>query len=169
VTFFPLVFSVSFSWMTLFSVPTPTPRPTQPVAPKVLMACDVVTKPDVELALGRHLLEAGWQVRSTRERCDYQAAGGQVTIRLENSSVALDPRTEFAALKNTFPGSQARELQGLGAPAMLLDLPEAGTQVFVIDGEHRYLLVSILGFGDPGRVSQAAERLAREAFKRTSR
>ena len=50
-----------------------------------------------------------------------------------------------------------------------LDLPDAGTQVFVIDGEHRYLLVSILGFGDPARVSKAAERLAREAFKRSAR
>jgi hypothetical protein len=154
----------------LFSATGPAPRAPKPVPMfHAINACDVVTKPDVEEALGRHLLEAGWQVRSTHERCDYQAGGGQVTIRLEHSTAALDPKTEFTALKKTFPGSHARELAGLGAPAMLLDLPDAGTQVFVIDGEHRYLLVSILGFGDPSRVSKAAERLAREAFKRTAR
>jgi hypothetical protein len=92
-----------------------------------------------------------------------------VTIRLEHSSVALDPKTEFAALKKTFPGSHARELSGMGAPAMLLDLPDAGTQVFVIDGQHHFLLVSVLGFGDPGVVSKAAERLAREALKRAGK
>jgi hypothetical protein len=154
----------------LFSTTGPTPRTPKPVSLfPVINACDVVTRPDVEKALGRHMLEAGWQVRSTHERCDYQAQGGQVTIRLEHSAAVLDPKTEFTALKKTFPGSRARELAGLGAPAMLLDLPEAGTQVFVIDGEHRYLLVSILGFGDPARVSKAAEQLAREAFKRTAR
>jgi hypothetical protein len=156
--------------MVMFSATGPVPRAPKPVTLlPVINACDVVTKPDVEEALGRHMLEAGWQVRSTRERCDYQAEGGQVTIRLEHSSAVLDPKTEFSALKKTFPGSHARELAGLGVPAMLLDLPDAGTQVFIIDGEHRYLLVSILGFGDPARVSKAAEQLAREAFKRSAR
>jgi hypothetical protein len=166
------VMSVTFflPWLVLFSTTGPTPPAPKPVALlPVINACDVVTKPDVEQALGRHILEAGWQVRSTHERCDYQAEGGQVTIRLEHSAAVLNPKTEFTALKKTFPGSHSRELAGLGAPAMLLDLPDAGTQVFVIDGEHRYLLVSILGFGDPARVSKAAERLAREAFKRSAR
>ena len=154
----------------LFSATGPVPRAPKPVllAPST-SACDVVTRPDVEEALGRHLLEAGWQVHSTHERCDYRAEGGQVTIRLEHSTAVLDAKAEFTALKKTFPGSHARELAGMGAPAMLLDLPDAGTQVFVIDGEHRYLLVSILGFGDPARVSKAAEQLAREAFKRSAR
>jgi len=156
--------------MFLFSVTGPAPRAPKPVMlPPSVNACDMVTRPDVEQALGRHILEAGWKVKSSRQRCDYQAAGGQVTIRMEHSTAVLDPKTEFSALKKTFPGSKARELAGMGAPAMLLDLPDAGTQVFVIDGEHRYLLVSILGFGDPARVSKAAERLAREAFKRSAR
>jgi hypothetical protein len=148
----------------------PVQRPPKPIqfSPAVKV-CDVVTMPDVEQALGRHMLEAGWTTKSSRERCDYQAEGGQVSIRLEHSGAVLDPKVEFEALKNTFPGSRARELSDMGAPAMLLDLPDAGTQVFVIDGEHRYLLVSILGFGDPARVSKAAEQLAREAFKRSAR
>jgi hypothetical protein len=156
--------------MLLFSVTGPAPRASKPVFPPLSVhACDMVTKPDVEQALGRHLLKAGWKIQSSHRRCDYQAEGGQVTIRLEHSTAPLDPKIEFTALKKTFPGSRAKELAGMGAPAMLLDLPDAGTQVFVIDGEHRYLLVSILGFGDPARVSKAAERLAREAFKRAAR
>ena len=156
--------------MVMFSTTGPVPRAPKPLSFFLAInACDVVTKPDVEEALGRHLLEAGWQVQSTHERCDYRAEGGQVTIRLEHSIAVLDAKTEFTALKKTFPGSRARDLAGMGAPAMLLDLPNAGTQVFVIDGEHHYLLVSILGFGDPARVSKAAEQLAREAFRRSPR
>lgn len=154
----------------MFTVTSPGPRtPKAEWIPPVLNACDVVTRPQVEEALGRHILEAGWTVHSTHARCEYQAQGGQISIRLENSATPLDPKAEFEALMKTFPGSHTRLLTGLGAPAILLDLPDAGTQVFVIDGEHRYLLVSILGFGDADRVSKAAERLAREAFKRTTR
>ena len=152
----------------LFSATGSVSQPPKPIQfLRAINVCDVVTRPDIEHALGRHMLEAGWTTKSSRERCDYQADGGQVSIRLEHSSAVLVPKIEFEALKNTFPGSHARELSGMGAPAMLLDLPDAGTQVFVIDGEHRYLLVSILGFGDPARVSKAAEQLAREAFKRS--
>jgi hypothetical protein len=160
--FLPLAISFSTD-VTVRQVPKLAPPA------RVVSVCEVVTKPDVELALGRHLMGGGWTTRSSRERCDYQAEGGQVTIRLEHSSTTLDPKSEFAALKKTFPGSHARELAGMGAPAMLLDLPDAGTQVFVIDGEHRYLLVSILGFGDAAKVSKAAELLARQAFERAAR
>ena len=160
-----LVLSLGFVSLATGPVQRP-PRPIQFSQP--VNVCDVVTKPDVEHALGRHILEAGWTTKSSKERCDYQAEGGQVSIRLEHSATVLNPKAEFEALKHTFPGSRARELLDMGAPAMLLDLPDAGTQVFVIDGEHRYLLVSILGFGDPARVSKAAEQLAREVFKRSA-
>jgi hypothetical protein len=158
-----LPLAISFSTDGARQVPKPLP----PL--RVVNVCEVVTKPDVELALGRHLVGAGWTTRSSRERCDYQAEGGQVTIRLEHSATTLDPKTEFAALKKAFRGSHARQLAGMGAPAILLDLPEAGTQVFVIEGDHRYLLVSILGFGDAAKVSKAAELLARQAFQRAAR
>ena len=76
----------------------PVPQSPKPIQfPQPVNVCEVVTKPDVEHALGRHMLTeqgVGTESRLARE-CDYQAAGGQVTIRLEHSSAALDPKVEF--------------------------------------------------------------------------
>ena len=42
----------------------------------------------------------------------------------------------------------------------------AGTQLHFIRGDRDYLMVSILGFGDAGAVSAAAEEIARAALAR---
>jgi hypothetical protein len=54
----------------------------------------------------------------------------------------------------------------LGGVAFFLDIAGAGTQLHFIRGDRDYLMVSILGFGDAGAVSAAAEEIARAALAR---
>jgi hypothetical protein len=132
----------------------------KPTAPLNLTVCEAVTRQQVEAALERKVWAGEWQVRSAPDRCDYQVDGGQITIRSEHSDTILEPKREFSGLRESFPEANIREFSLNDSPAMLLELPHTGVQVFVIPTSRQYVMVSILGFGESPRISEAARRLA---------
>jgi hypothetical protein len=147
----------------LSSLNHPAPK-VEPPLTAVVNVCDVQIQRQVEEATAAYTLKARWDLVS-RERCEYLAEGGRITIRSGHSTQPLSAKFEFSALKQAFPDARAREVSSIGAPALVLDLPDSGTQVFALTGEHDYLMVSILGFGDSSHISQTAERLARAALR----
>jgi hypothetical protein len=137
-------------------------------------ACAVVTRADVEQALGRPVGRGKQDTSGESSSCDYAAGSGIVTITVQRVSGRLDVRAEVASLLRAIPEGRLREAHlketGAGAAAdttaFYMDIDGAGTQLHVIRGGHDYVLVSVLGFGEPDRVSQAAEKMARKALER---
>jgi hypothetical protein len=132
-------------------------------------ACAVVTRADVEQALGRPV---GWGKEDPSEdssSCDYAAGSGIVTITVQRVRARLDVHAEAASLQRAIPEGRLREAHietAAETSAFYLDIEGAGTQLHVIRGGHDYVLVSVLGFGEPDRVSRVAERIARKALER---
>jgi hypothetical protein len=129
-------------------------------------ACAAVTKTDVFQALGVAVEKDRETVEGPASTCDYYRWHGQVSVTVRSFEKKLNLDPEIAALKESFPDSAIREATGLGARAFFLDIPGAGTQLYVIQGDSSFLMVSILGFGEAAQVSPAAEALARKALGR---
>jgi len=135
-------------------------------APRVQTACSAATKADIEEALG-HTVANGQESRTdTGTSCNYVGAGGEVTVLVQHASVKLNIPEEIRNLKESFPNAKMREAPGIGKRAVFLDLPDIGTQLHVIRNDHDYLMISVLGFGDPARVAPAVEKIARKALDR---
>lgn len=131
-----------------------------------MSACAAVTKTDVFQALGVAVEKDQEIVEGLASTCDYSRRHGQVSVTVQSLQQKLNLEPEIAALKESFPDSAIREATGLGARAFFLDIPGAGTQLYVIQGDSNFLMVSILGFGEAAQVSPAAEALARKALGR---
>ena len=137
-------------------------------------ACTVVTRADVEQALGRPVGRGREDTSADSSSCDYAAGSGVVTITVQRVRARLDVRAEASSLRRAVPEGRLREAHlaetGAGTPAetaaFYLDIDGAGTQLHVIRGGHDYVLVSVLGFGEADRVSQAAEKIALKALER---
>jgi hypothetical protein len=128
-------------------------------------ACLAVTRGDVETVLGRRVGKAEEETGAGSSSCDYASVRGRVTVTLQRLTGTVDVATEATALEHEIEGAKARAAPGFGEAAFFLDIPGGGTQLHVIRGRD-YLLVSVLGFGEAGQVSGAAERLARMALAR---
>jgi hypothetical protein len=136
--------------------------PVQPAAElKSVTACSVVTKSEIERALGRAIGSARKLHGANGSTCEYLNESGQVTIAIRHSGATINIAAEIENLKQAFPAGRIREASGIGGRTFVVDLEDIGTQVNVFRGEHDYLLVSVLGFGGAARVATAAERIAR--------
>jgi hypothetical protein len=124
-----------------------------------------VTRADVQSALGRSLGAGNEENITNQSTCEYRSPRGQVTVTIQHLSTDPDLPTEIAALQREIEGSVARPAPALGPRAFFLDINGAGTQLHVLHGRD-YLLVSILGFGEGGTISAAAEKLAQSAIAR---
>ena len=142
-------------------------QPPQSHLPSTLSptACSIVTRADVEDALGRRVDHGKPDVDGPESICDYTAKGGMVSVALQKLSVKPNLAVEAAALKKEIPEAVIRAAPGF-PDGFYLDIPDAGTQLHVIIGGSEHLMVSILGFGDPSRVSAAAAQIARRAMQR---
>ena len=133
-------------------------------------ACAVVTRAEVEEALGRPVGRGREDSGDDSSSCDYAAGSGIVTITVQHVRARLDVEAEAASLQRAIPDGHLREAHLAQAPpettAFYLDIDGAGTQLHVIRGGHDYVLVSVLGFGEANRVSRAAEKIARKALER---
>jgi hypothetical protein len=125
-----------------------------------------VTKADVVKALGLAVERGEEQADESVSTCSYSRQHGLVSITLQRLQKKLNIEAEIAALKASIPDSTIRGADGLGERAFFLDMPGAGTQLYVIHGDSDFLMVSVLGFGEASRVSPAAESLARKALGR---
>lgn len=128
-------------------------------------ACALVTRADVEQAIGRAVDTGAEESDGPASTCDYRGAGGLVSITIQPLSRKADRAVEAAALRKEVPEGVWRDTRAF-ADAFYYDLPGAGTQLHVLNGERQHLMVSILGFGEPEQVSAAAERIARKALGR---
>ena len=133
-------------------------------------ACTVVTRADVEQALGRPVGRGKEDSGEDSSSCDYAAGSGIVTITVQHARARLDVRAETASLQRAIPEGHLREVHLAEMPpdtaAFYLDIDGAGTQLHLIRGGYDYVLVSVLGFGEPEHVSRAAEKMARKALQR---
>ena len=145
-----------------------TPRQVQvsaAVTSKPVTACTAVTRADVELALGRKFGRGAEENSNGSSTCGYTAGGGLVTVTMQHMGAAPDLDQEKRSLQAEFPGSTLRAASLSGAEAFFVDLQGQGTLLYAIRGGRDYVMVAILGCGEPAAVSGAAIRLARTALR----
>ena len=125
-----------------------------------------MTRTDVQQALGRSVARGQEGADGAQSICDYAAGTGQVSVSVQRLAARLNVSAEIESLKAAIPGASVREAPDLGARAFFLDIPGAGTQLYLIREDRDFVLISILGFGDAAQVSPAAEAMARKALGR---
>jgi hypothetical protein len=140
----------------------PRSLPVKPAFTRHLTACDMVSRTDVEKAIGRQVRNGEAEADGQSSTCDFATNGGLVSITVQRLKAKPDLAVEVAALKKGIEGT-VREASGFDT-AFFFDIPEAGTQLHVIDGSSTHVMVSILGLGPGLEVSGAADRLARKAL-----
>jgi hypothetical protein len=144
--------------------PAASARATAPLPS--LRACVAVTQRDVESALQRPVGKGTEEGGGLESNCDYSSDNSIVSVRLQHLTQHLDISAELAALRQSLPTASVSEADGVGTRAFFLDIAGAGTQLHVVRGERDYLMVSVLGFGEPADVRAAAVALARTALDR---
>ncbi len=152
-------------WVTA-AINSPSTLPALASPLKTHSTCTVVTKAEIEAVLGRSLAIGVEHKGAGQSTCDYTEGDGGITIALLHSTDKLDAEVEVAYLRKLLPEGAVRDANGFGARAYFVDIPNAGTQFYVLRGDHDYLMISILGFGGPAQVSAAAIRIARKALDR---
>lgn len=105
------------------------------------------------------------EIQGKASTCDYSTKTGLVSITIQRLTQKPDLRVEIAAMKKEIPEGLVRAAPGF-TEAFYLDIPEAGTQLHIVDGGSQHLMVSILGFGDASKVSSIAAQLASKAMTR---
>ena len=151
----------------LLAASTPPPSvESKPAVVKRLTAvapCQVVTHQEVQQAFKRPFAKGSEDPNA----CEYTAIGEQVVaIKMQHSAAKLDLQAEQLTLRKAFPEARVRDAVGLGSAAFFLDLPGIGTQLFVIRGEHDFLLVSVMGLGEAKKVANPARAIAKLALDR---
>ncbi|MBV9744780.1 MAG: hypothetical protein JO099_13545 [Acidobacteriia bacterium] len=136
---------------------------TGPFRPGQATACALVSKVDVEQAIGILINEAHGETEGRASTCDYAGDGGLVSITVQRLAAKPNLPVEIVALKKEIPEGVVRDASGF-PEAFYFDLPDAGTQLHIIHDNSTHLMISILGFGDASRVSAAAAQIARKAI-----
>ena len=145
-----------------------TAAPNGPPRPIEAPACAIVTRVDVEDALGVRVSVGKEEIEGRSSNCDYAAGGGMVSITVQRLGAKPNLAVESAAMGKEIPQSVIREAPEFPL-SFYLDIPEAGTQLHIITPNNEHLMVSILGFGEAPRVSGAAARMARRGLARLAR
>jgi hypothetical protein len=148
-----------------FSTETRTAPAKRSFTPQLLTACALVTRADVEDAIGRQVRDGSEETEGRASTCDYSAKSGMVSVTIQRLTAKPDLQAEIAALKKEIPQGVVRPADGF-TDAFYFDLPGAGTQLHVLDGGSAHLMISILGFGDAPQVSGAAAQIAGKAMRR---
>lgn len=156
---------INLFFLAAVSGTTPNMPVSHPALPHPLTACSVVTRLDVEDAIGRQLSEGKEENEGPTSNCDYAVKGGLISITIQRLAVKPDLKVEFANLKKEIPEGTVRKAPGFPG-AFYFDMPDAGTQLHIINANNEHLMISILGFGDASQVSGAAAQIARRAMKR---
>lgn len=146
----------------LLAASTPAPKPVmKPLAP--IAACEIVTNAEVRAVFKRPFAKGAGDASS----CEYGALEEQiVAIRMQHVIRKLDVAAEMLTLRKALPMARLRDAKGFSTPAFFMDLPGAGTQLFVIRGDHDFLLVTVLGIGEGKKVGPGAAHLAKIALTR---
>jgi hypothetical protein len=151
--------------LSAFSAATRSLASNRSLEPHQLTACSLVTRADVEEAVGRIVNDGAEETQGRATTCLYATKGGLVSITIQRLTAKPDLQLEIAALKRELPDAVVRDAPGF-PEAFYLDLPDAGTQLHIAKDNAQHLMVSILGFGDASRVSGAAAQIARKVMRR---
>jgi hypothetical protein len=152
-------------FLSAFSTATQNSTAERGLMPHQLTACSIVTKADVEEAIGMSVSNGVEEIQGKASTCDYSTKTGLVSITIQKLTQKPDLKMEIAALKKEIPEGVVRAAPGF-PEAFYLDIPDAGTQLHIVDGGSQHLMVSILGFGDASKVSGVAVQIARKAMMR---
>jgi hypothetical protein len=79
-----------------------------------------------------------------------------VTVTMQQLGAPPGLAQEKRSLLAEFPGASVRDTRVPGADAFFIDLPQAGTVLYVLRGGRDYVMVAILGCGSAELVSPAA-------------
>jgi hypothetical protein len=153
-----LIALVVLAWTAATTAPPKTAR-----LETSLAACQMVTHEEVQRAFRRPFSKGSEELTA----CEYAALDQQlVAIKMQHTAAKLDVDREMLTLRKAYPEARMRDAAGFAHPAFFLDFPGIGTQLFVIRGEHDFLLVSVMGLGDAKKVSAPAREIARRALSR---
>jgi hypothetical protein len=136
-------------------------------AAKPLSACSLVTKPEVEHAIGM-TISAVEPMKSPRaDACAFttQKGGAKVAIFAARSQEKRDLSKALDKIRTAMPSANVRELPGLGEKALLVEHPTLGTMLSVYRAGDS-LVVSVSDMRDVAKADAAAEMIARKAFSR---
>lgn len=137
----------------------------RPLPTHQLTACSIITRADVEQAIGLNVAEGAEEIQGKTSTCDYGTKTGLISITIQTLTSKPDLKKEILALKREIPEGVARDAAGF-PDAFYLDIPDAGTQLHIVNGGFQHLMISILGFGDASKVSGVAAQIARKAMSR---
>ena len=144
----------------------------QPKAPKVIPVpnpagvCGLVTKADIEQALGVSIGYPVPQMAHDADVCSYSnPKGSKVNILLSRSPKKRDLSHAVEQAKKGVPDAKIRELPGLGDKALLVQAPKGPTMLSIYRGGDA-LVVSVYGMPSGPKAEAAVEKIARKAYKR---
>jgi hypothetical protein len=138
--------------------PNPTAKPRS--------ACAIVTKAEIEQAIGTALGKGMPQTAGLADGCAYEnPKGNKVEIVISRSRGKYDLSTLADAARKRLPNAKVREFPGLGEKALLVEYPKGGTMLSVYRGGDS-LVVSVYGIGNSAKAEAAVEKIAQKAFSR---
>ncbi len=134
-------------------------------------ACTVVSKAEVELAIGLKLKDGvkdpTSQEAGVQSNCDYEVVndGGMVSVLLRRDTMKYSPDVEKAELEKLH--MKLNYISGLGTRAGFIDMMGMGTGLVVFYNDYNYLQVaSMMTNLDAKTVSPRLEKLARLVMTR---
>lgn len=125
-------------------------------------ACSAVSRLDVQLALGFSVGKGVEEEGKDHSTCDYAGTNGIVSITIHRLGEAVSLPAQRQQLRAAFPNAEFKPAGIPGASGFYMHLPKAGTQLHFLQSPTRYVLISILGFGEGPQVEGAAGWLARK-------
>ena len=151
--------------LSAFSGITPNLPSNRWLKPYQLNACSLVTRADVEEAVGRSVNDGDDETPGRASTGHFATKGALVSITIQRLTTKPDLQLEIAALKRELPEAVVRDAPGF-PESFYLDLPDASTQLHIAKDNSQHLMISILGFGDASQVSGSASQIARKAMRR---
>jgi len=120
-----------------------------------LTSCSAITHEDVERAVGRVVARGFEENVKGQSTCDFVGKTGIVSVAIHDIDGPVSLQAQQRDIREAIPGAKIRP----AAQGFFVNIPDAGTQLHVLASAHKYVIVSVLGFG-PGS-DAAAESIAR--------
>jgi hypothetical protein len=135
-------------------------------AAKPLSACAVVTKAEIEQAIGITMGNGMPHRAREADVCAYEnKKGNKVNIFVTRSQEKRNLNTLVDDAKKALPKAKVQELRGLGEKALLVEDPKGPTILSIYRGGD-VLVVSVYGISNRTTAEAAVEKIARKAFRR---
>ena len=133
---------------------------------KSLSACTLVTKAEIEQAIGTVVGTAVQRQVGKAYVCTYEnPKGNKVNIFIARAQGKRDLSTLLVEAQKALPQAKVRELPGIGEKALLVTDPKGGTILSVYRGGDS-LVVSVYGISNNAKAETAVEKISKKAFSR---